>query len=82
MPLYFVVLEANSLLHENGSGKLSNGVMSCKDQENPTFSAFDTLGSLSNDPIFDPGRLGKRFGWYGNYKKCMQNQKERVQKFA
>ena len=31
-----------------------------KDQENPNFSAFDALGSLSNDPIFDPGRLGKR----------------------
>ena len=31
-----------------------------KDQENPNFSAFDTLGSLSNDPVFDPGRLGKR----------------------
>ena len=31
-----------------------------KDQENPNFSAFDRLESLSNDPIFDPGRLGKR----------------------
>ena len=31
-----------------------------KDQENPNFSAFGTLGSLSNDPVFDPGRLGKR----------------------
>ena len=31
-----------------------------KDQENPNFSAFGTCGSLSNDPVFDPGRLGKR----------------------
>ena len=31
-----------------------------KDQENPNFSAFDAFGSLSNDPVFDPGRLGKR----------------------
>ena len=31
-----------------------------KDQENPNFNALDTLGSLSNDPIFDPGMLGKR----------------------
>ena len=31
-----------------------------KDRENPNFSAFDTFVSLSNDPVFDPGRLGKR----------------------
>ena len=31
-----------------------------KDQENPNFNAFDTFVSLSNDPVFDPGRLGKR----------------------
>ena len=31
-----------------------------KDQENPNFSTFDTCGSLSNDLVFDPGRLGKR----------------------
>ena len=31
-----------------------------KDQENPNFSAFDTFRSLTNDPVFDPGRLGKR----------------------
>ena len=35
-------------------------MVSGKDQENPNFSAFGTLGSLSNDPVFDPGRLGKR----------------------
>ena len=35
-------------------------MVSSKDQENPNFSAFDTLGSLSNDPVLDPGRLGKR----------------------
>ena len=32
----------------------------CKDQENPNFSAFGTCGSLSNDPVFDPGRLVTR----------------------
>ena len=31
-----------------------------KDQENPNFSAFDTCVSLTNNPIFDPGRLGTR----------------------
>ena len=31
--------------------------MKFKDQENPNFSGFDTFGSLSNDPVFDPGRL-------------------------
>ena len=31
-----------------------------KDQENPNFSAFGTFGRLSNDLVFDPGRLGKR----------------------
>ena len=30
-----------------------------KDQENPNFWAFDTLGSLTNNPVFEPGRLGK-----------------------
>ena len=45
-----------------------------KDQENPNFSAFDTLGSLSNDPVFDPGRLGKRSDGT-KIKNCMQNQK-------
>ena len=34
----------------------SNG----KNQESPNFSVFHTLGSLSNDPVFDPGRFGKR----------------------
>ena len=46
---YFSVSEFNAgCLNEVG-----------KDQENPNFSAFDTFGSLSNDPVFDPGRLGK-----------------------
>ena len=31
-----------------------------KDQEKPNFSAFDKFGSLSNDSVFEPGRLGKR----------------------
>ena len=31
-----------------------------KDQENPNFSAFDTCVSLTNNPVFEPGRLGKR----------------------
>ena len=31
-----------------------------KDQENPNFSAFDTSESLTNNPVFEPGRLGKR----------------------
>ena len=39
---------------------LSKPVLFVKDQENPNFSAFGTCGSLSNDPVFDPGRLGKR----------------------
>ena len=30
-----------------------------KDQENPNFWAFDTLGSLTYNPVFEPGRLGK-----------------------
>ena len=30
-----------------------------KDQENPNFTAFDACGSLSNDQVFDPGRLGR-----------------------
>ena len=33
-----------------------------KDQENPNFWAFDTLGSLTNNPVFEPGRLGKYLG--------------------
>ena len=36
------------------------GVGGTKAQENPNFSAFDTCGSLSNNSVFDPGRLGKR----------------------
>ena len=48
--------------------------MKSKDQENPNFSAFDTLGSLSNDPVFDPGRLGKCSDGT-KIKNCMQNQK-------
>ena len=31
-----------------------------KDQENPNFRAFDSFGSLTNNPLFDPGRLGTR----------------------
>ena len=30
-----------------------------KDQENPNFSAFDTCESLTNNPVFEPGRLRK-----------------------
>ena len=30
-----------------------------KDQENPNFWAFDTFGSLTNNPVFNPGSLGK-----------------------
>ena len=30
-----------------------------KDQENPNIWAFDTFGNLTNNPVFDPGRLGK-----------------------
>ena len=30
-----------------------------KDQENLNFCAFDTFGSLADNPEFDPGRLGK-----------------------
>ena len=30
-----------------------------KDQENPNFWVFDTLGSLKYNPVFEPGRLGK-----------------------
>ena len=39
---------------------LRSKLLLSKDQENPNFSAFGTCGSLSNDPVFDPGRLGKR----------------------
>ena len=31
-----------------------------KDQENPNFWAFETRGSLTNNPLFEPGRLGTR----------------------
>ena len=31
-----------------------------KGQENPNFSAFDTLGSETDNPAFDPGRFGTR----------------------
>ena len=30
-----------------------------KGQENPNFSAFDQLGSLTNNPVFEPGAFGK-----------------------
>ena len=30
-----------------------------KDQENPNFGAFGTLGSLTSNPVINPGRLGK-----------------------
>ena len=46
--------------HHIFKAKKKNGLENSKDQENPNFSAFDTCGSLSNDPVFDPGRLGKR----------------------
>ena len=61
-----------------------------KDQENPNFSAFDTFASLSNDPVFDPGRLGKRSDGTeitkpevervknSLYGRCMQNQIDTV----
>ena len=49
-----------------------------KDQENPNFSAFGTLGSLSNDPVFDPGRLGKRSD--GTKITKLQQEVERVKK--
>ena len=32
---------------------------SSKDQENPNFTAFDQFGSLTNNPVFEPGALGK-----------------------
>ena len=64
------------------------------DQENPNFSAFDACGSLSNDQVFDPGRLGKRSDGteipkiYSKpevervknslYGRCMQNQIDTV----
>ena len=57
-----VILE----VHDQGlhdlvdNARLTEIIQNAKDQENPNFSAFDALGSLSNDPIFDPGRLGKR----------------------
>ena len=47
-----------------------------KDQENPNFSAFGTCGSLSNDPVFDPGRLGKRSD--GTKITKLQQEVERV----
>ena len=37
-----------------------NTIAKIKDQENPNFTAFGTSANLSNDPLFDPGRLGKR----------------------
>ena len=49
-----------------------------KDQENPNFSAFGTCGSLSNDPVFDPGRLGKRSD--GTKITKLQQEVERVKK--
>ena len=30
-----------------------------KDQENPNVWAFDAFGSLTNNPVSDPDRLGK-----------------------
>ena len=69
-------------------------MLNIKDQENPNFSAFDACGSLSNDQVFDPGRLGKRSDGteipkiYSKpevervknslYGRCMQNQIDTV----
>ena len=51
------------------------------DQENPNFSTFDTHGSLSNDPVFDPGRLGKRSDGT-EITRLYANQKLKVKKLA
>ena len=51
-----------------------------KDQENPNFSAFGTCGSLSNDPVFDPGRLGKRSDGTKITKLYAKPEVERVKK--
>ena len=56
--------------------------MLSKDQENPNFSAFDTLGSLSNDPVLDPGRLGKRSDGTKITKLYAKPDVERVKKLA
>ena len=40
-------------------GSVSSLILA-KDQENTNFRAFDTSASLTNSPIFDPGRFGKR----------------------
>ena len=44
----------------NPDRPLNTSSLNTKGQENPNFSAFGTCGSLSNDPVFDPGSLGKR----------------------
>ena len=49
-------------------------------QENPNFSAFDKCGSLSNNPIFQPGRLGKRSD--GTKISKLYAEVERVKKLA
>ena len=50
------------------------------DQENPNFSAFDACGSLSNDPVYDPGRLGKRSDGTEITKLYAKSEVERVKK--
>ena len=53
-----------------------------KDQENPNFSAFDAFGSLSNDPVFDPGRLGKRSDGTEITKLYAKPEVERIKKLS
>ena len=53
--IYIYAITQRFMLYLLNTTKLHKG----KDQENPNFCAFDTLGSLTNDPVFDPGRLGR-----------------------
>ena len=55
-------------------------MINCKDQENPSFSAFDACGSLSNDQRFDPGRLGNRSDGTEITKLYAKSEVERVKK--
>ena len=53
-----------------------------KDQENPNFSAFDTSASLTNSPVFHPGRFGTRSDGLEISKLYAKPEAERVKELA
>ena len=57
-------------------------MLESKDQENPNLSAFDTFASLTNSPVFDPGRFAKRSDGTEISKLYAKPEAERVKELA